>query len=124
MRVTAQVTGEFLQLVPSAAHLGVLAGEGVSPGGLAGDGPAAGAVQHQVGGARVTPRVDHEAAGMLIKPLQVTAVIVGKTLHAAHHPHCRSTLSAACHSLDRRRAVTVWLRARGSGSVDGADRNS
>ena len=93
LRVTAQVTGEFLQLVPFAAHLGVLAGEGGSPGGLSSDGPAAGAVQHQVGGARGTPRVDHKAIRMMIKPIKVTAVIVDKTLHAAHHPLYRNTLS-------------------------------
>ena len=45
-RVAAQVTGEFPQLVPFAAHPGVLAGEGNSPGGLTSDGSATSAVQH------------------------------------------------------------------------------
>ena len=91
--MTAQVTGKFLQLVPFAAHLDELAGEGDSPGGLTGDGSAAGAVQHQVGGARGAPRVNHEAIRMMIKPVQVTMVIIDKTLHAAHHPRCGSALS-------------------------------
>jgi hypothetical protein len=55
LRVAAQLTGKFLQIVPFAAHLGVLAGEGGSPGGLTSDGPATGAVQHQIGGARSRP---------------------------------------------------------------------
>ena len=93
LRVTAQVTGKFLQLVPFAAHLGVLAGEGDSPGGLTSNGSATGAVQHQIGGARGTPRVDHEAIRMMIKPIQVTTVIIDKTLHAAHHPRCGNALS-------------------------------
>jgi hypothetical protein len=109
--MTAQVTGKFLQLVPFAAHLGVLAGEGGSPGGLTGYGSAAGAVQHQVGGARGAPRVDHEAIRMMIKPIEVTTAIIDKTLHAVHHPRCGNALSCcddkrpACPQVD----LWTWL---------------
>jgi hypothetical protein len=65
LRVTAQVTGKFLQLVPFAAHLGVLAHESGSPGGVTTDGSATGAVQHQIGGAGGTPGVDHKAVRMM-----------------------------------------------------------
>ena len=34
-------------------------------------------------------------------------VIVDETLHAAHHPHCRSTLSCPCH----------WLHMGGIGAA-------
>jgi hypothetical protein len=93
LRVAAQATGKFLQFVPFAAHLRVLASEGGSPGGLTGDGSATGAVQHQIGGARGAPRVDHKVTGMMNKPIKVTTVIIDKALHAAHHPRCGNALS-------------------------------
>jgi hypothetical protein len=45
---------------------------------------------------------------MMIKPIQVTTVIIDKTLHAAHHP----VAGALCHAADSIENSNQWLPER------------